>query len=58
VLRGARTVRKPSRRREFSYNNETGGGIFSDPKTDTSVRLEGEKVVEFTKLKEFQQVTV
>ena len=32
--------------------------IFSDPKTDTSVRIDGNKVVEFTRLKEFQQVTV
>ena len=32
--------------------------IFSDPKTDTSVRIDGERVIEFTKLKEFQQVTI
>ena len=31
---------------------------YYDPKTDTSVRVEGEVVVEFPKLKEFQQVTV
>lgn len=31
---------------------------YFEPKTDTSVRLEGEVVVEFPKLKEFQQVTI
>ena len=31
---------------------------YLDPKTDTSVRVEGENVVEFPKLKEFQQVTI
>jgi hypothetical protein len=31
---------------------------YFEPKTDTSVRVEGEVVVEFPKLKEFQQVTI
>jgi hypothetical protein len=31
---------------------------FFDPKTDTAVRLEGETVVEFPKLREFSQVTI
>ena len=31
---------------------------YFEPKTDTDVRLEGEVVVEFPKLKEFQQVTI
>jgi hypothetical protein len=31
---------------------------FYDPKTDRSVRVEGDKVVEYPKLKEFEQVTV
>lgn len=31
---------------------------YFEPKTDNSVRVEGETVVEFPKLKEFQQVTI
>lgn len=31
---------------------------YFEPKTDTSVRVENEIVVEFPKLKEFQQVTI
>ena len=31
---------------------------YFDPKTDTGVRVDGETVTEFPKLKEFQQVTV
>jgi len=31
---------------------------FFDPKTDTTVRVDGENVVEFPKLKEFAQVTI
>lgn len=31
---------------------------YFEPKTDPSVRVEGENVVEFPKLKEFQQVTI
>src|SRR5665213_2101440 len=31
---------------------------YFEPKTDTSVRVEGDVVVEFPKLKEFQQVTI
>lgn len=31
---------------------------YVDPATDKSVRIEGENVVEFPKLKEFQQVTI
>ena len=31
---------------------------YFEPKTDTSVRVEGETVVEFPKFKEFQQVTI
>ena len=32
--------------------------VFTDPKTDTSVRIDGDRVVEFTKFKEFQQITI
>jgi len=31
---------------------------YFEPKTDPSVRVENEVVVEFPKLKEFQQVTI
>lgn len=31
---------------------------FFDPKTDTTVRIDGENVIEFPKLKEFAQVTI
>jgi hypothetical protein len=31
---------------------------FVDPATDKSVRIEGDNVVEFPKLREFQQVTI
>jgi hypothetical protein len=31
---------------------------FFDPKTDTTVRVDGENVLEFPKLKEFAQVTI
>ena len=31
---------------------------FFEPKTDPCVRLDGDKVVEFPKLKEFEQVTI
>lgn len=31
---------------------------YFDPKTDSAVRVENEVVVEFPKLKEFQQVTI
>jgi hypothetical protein len=34
------------------------GFRYFEPKTDNSVRVEGETVVEFPKLKEFQQVTI
>ena len=32
--------------------------LYFDPKTDPRVRVEGDNVVEFPKLKEFQQVTI
>lgn len=32
--------------------------LYYDPKIDASVKVEGERVLEFPKMKEFQQVTI
>jgi molybdopterin-guanine dinucleotide biosynthesis protein A len=32
--------------------------LYFDPKLDTTIRVDGDKVIEFPKMKEFQQVTI
>jgi len=46
---------------EYEIATQPGVAIWAlyfDPKTDSSVKVDGEKIVEFPKMKEFQQVTI
>jgi hypothetical protein len=43
---------------EHEIAPQSGVAVLGAPKTEQTVRVEGENVIEFPKLKEFQQLTI